>query len=220
MNEVTRHFYWHQNFVPWGLSAPALGLYTCFKSLKHCIKSDLKEFIFFFNLQYMNVVTRRFCWHQIFIPWGLFCPCPGAIYMYKILKIMYKLRLQWNGFETFNKWPKWQDVPVDIKISSKRGLSAPVPGLYTWIKSRKNMYKIRLQRDFWPKWQQVSIDIKIVSLGFVSHNLRLYTFIKSWGWSGIFDTCNKWPKWWGLPVDVNIFALMGCLPLPKGYVHA
>ena len=32
MNEVTRHFSWHQNFVPWGLSAPAQGLYTCIKS--------------------------------------------------------------------------------------------------------------------------------------------------------------------------------------------
>ena len=43
MNEVTRHFCWHQNFVPWGLSAPAPGLYTCTKSWKNCIKLDFKE---------------------------------------------------------------------------------------------------------------------------------------------------------------------------------
>ena len=37
MNEVTRHFCWHQNFAPWGLSAPALGLYTCVKSWKKIV---------------------------------------------------------------------------------------------------------------------------------------------------------------------------------------
>ena len=43
MNEVTRHFCWHQNFVPWLLAAPTLalmGLQTCIKSLKYCIKSN------------------------------------------------------------------------------------------------------------------------------------------------------------------------------------
>ena len=54
-----------------------------------------------------------------------------------------------------------------------KGLSAPAPGLYTCIKSLKNMYKVRLQRDFfltcskWPKWPEVSVDIKILSSGFV-----------------------------------------------------
>ena len=22
------------------------------------------------------------CWHQNFVPWGLYAPCPGAIYVY------------------------------------------------------------------------------------------------------------------------------------------
>ena len=48
------------NFVSKGLSAPALGLYTSFKSLKICIKSDFKE-IFFKNLQQMGKVIRPFC---------------------------------------------------------------------------------------------------------------------------------------------------------------
>ena len=34
MGKVIRHFCWHRNFVPWGLSAPALGLYTWIKSWK------------------------------------------------------------------------------------------------------------------------------------------------------------------------------------------
>ena len=34
MTEATRGFYWHQNFVPWGLSAPDVRLYTFIKSWK------------------------------------------------------------------------------------------------------------------------------------------------------------------------------------------
>ena len=39
-----------------------------------------------------------------------------AIYIYKIMKILYKIRLQRDVFETYNKWPKWQEVSVDINI--------------------------------------------------------------------------------------------------------
>ena len=58
-------------------------------------------------------------------------------------------------------------------------LSAPATGLYTYIKSWKKLYKIRLERDIfetcnkWPKWQEVSDEIRNLSP-------RLYTFIKSW----------------------------------------
>ena len=41
--------------------------------------------------------------------------------------------------ETNNKWPKWQDVSVDIKM-----LSVPATGC---IKAWKNMYKNRVERD-------------------------------------------------------------------------
>ena len=36
--EVTRSFCRHQNFVPWGLSAPVPGLYTKIKSCKNLYK--------------------------------------------------------------------------------------------------------------------------------------------------------------------------------------
>ena len=50
-------------------------------------------------------------------------PCSRVIYMYKIIKKIYI----WNqtsmrGFDTFNNWPKWQHVPIDIDISSPRGV--------------------------------------------------------------------------------------------------
>ena len=49
-------------------------------------------------------------------------PLPrGYIYMYKIMKKkLYKIRLQRDVFETCSKWPKWQEVSVDIKIFSPR----------------------------------------------------------------------------------------------------
>ena len=84
MNEVTRHFCWHQNFVPWGLSAPALGLYTCIKSSKKCIKSDFEEI--FLKLATNDRSDKMFLLTSKFRPQGVVSPCPGAIYMYKIMK--------------------------------------------------------------------------------------------------------------------------------------
>ena len=52
MGKVIRPFCWHENFVPLGLCAPALGLYTCIKSWKKLYKSDFKDI--FLNLQLMN----------------------------------------------------------------------------------------------------------------------------------------------------------------------
>ena len=96
-----------------------------------------------------------------------------------------------------------------------KGLSAPALGLYTCIKSWKNVYKIRLQRDFfltcskWLKWQEVSVDAKILSPGgclpmncsyihLSANELQLYTFIKSWkgvynvrGWRDFFKLATK-----------------------------
>ena len=155
MNEVTRCSCWHQNFIPKGLSAPALGLYTCIKSWK---------------------------------------------------KQWYKIRLLRDFFETGNKWLKWQDVPVDIKISSPKGLSAPAPRLYTCIKS----WKICIKSDFKEIFLKlVAIDrsdkkflltSKFCPLGLFAPDLRLYTFIKSRkdvykvrGWRDSFKTFNKWP---------------------------
>ena len=85
MGKVIRAFCWHQKFVPKGLSALALGLYTYIKSFVYRIR------FLFLNLQRMGKVIRAFCWHQKFIQWVL-CPCPGAIYM--SLKNVYKIRFR------------------------------------------------------------------------------------------------------------------------------
>ena len=94
--EVIRPFCWHQNFVPWGLSALALGLYTCIKSWKDYMKSDFKEI--FWNLQQMTKSTRCSCWHKNFIPKGLSAPALGLYTCIKSWKKMYEIRLQRDFF--------------------------------------------------------------------------------------------------------------------------
>ena len=128
---------------------------------------------FLWNLQQMGKVIRPFCWHQTFAPWGLSAPTPGLYTCIKSWKKLYKIRLRRDFVETCNKWPKWQDVPVDIKILSQRVVS-PCPGaIYMYKIMKKNC----INSDFkeilfetcskWPKWQEVSVDIKILSPGVV-----------------------------------------------------
>ena len=185
MGIVIRSFCWHQNFVPWGLSAPAPGLYKCIKSWKNCTKSDLKDI--FLKLATNEWSDKTFLLTSKFCPLEAVCPCPGAIYMYKMDKNCIKSDLKRFFFKTCNKWLKRQDVPVDIKIWSPIGCQ-PLPGaIYMYkIMKKKKMYKIRLQTDCfetcskWPKLQEVSVDIKLCPLGLSALYLRLYTFIKSW----------------------------------------
>ena len=73
--KVIRAFCWHQNFVPKGLSVPALGLYTCIKSFKMCLKSYFKEIVL--KLATNRQSDKGFCWHQhlstrgcLPLPWG------------------------------------------------------------------------------------------------------------------------------------------------------
>ena len=146
MNEVTRHFCRHQNFVPWGLSAPAPGLYTCIKSWKQLYKIRLQR-DYFFKLATNDLSDKMFLLTSKFRPQGAVSPCPGSIYMYKIMKKMHKIRLQRDFFETCNKWPKWQDVLLTSTFRPQ-GFVSPCPGSIYVYKIMKKMHKIRLQRAF------------------------------------------------------------------------
>ena len=146
MNEKTKHFCWHQNFVPWGLSAPALGLYTCIKSWKkNCIKSDFKEI--FWKLATNNQSDKMFLLTSKFRPQGVFSPSPGAIYMYKIKK---KKCIKSDFKEIFLKLVANDGSDKRFLLTSKfcpLGLSAPDLQLHTFIKSWKDVYKVRDWRD-------------------------------------------------------------------------
>ena len=82
--------------------------------------------------KFAQMVTLGWPWHilrqcQI---WSLM-----LLYGKKVNSGFFRNYCLW--FETGNRWPKWQEVSVDIKTLSPGGLYAPAPGLYTCIKSWK-----------------------------------------------------------------------------------
>ena len=95
MGKMIRNFCCHKNFDPKGLSVPALGLYTCIKSFKMCLKSYFKE--------HFKTCNKWAKWLSVDInicPQGVVCPCPGAIYMYKSIKIYTRTRCQVSIYRT------------------------------------------------------------------------------------------------------------------------
>ena len=84
MGKVIKAFCRHQKFVPKGLYALALELYTCIKSLKMCIKSDFEEIIL--KLATNGQSDKGFLLISIFVLKGLSCPCPGLYTCIKALK--------------------------------------------------------------------------------------------------------------------------------------
>ena len=117
------------------------------KTLKMCIKSEFKEICL--KLATNGRSHKDFLLTSKVCPQGVFCPCPGAIYMYKIIKNVYKIRFRRDHFETGNIWARRKGLSVVIKFLSPMGC-LPLPGaIYMWkknthIKNGKN----RLQRDF------------------------------------------------------------------------
>ena len=73
-----------QNFVPLGLSAPAPRLYTCINSWKKLYRSDFKEI--FLKLATNDRSDKMFLLTSKLCPQRVVSPCPGAIYLYNIMK--------------------------------------------------------------------------------------------------------------------------------------
>ena len=95
------------------------------------------------------------------------------------------------------------------KTSDSRGLSAPAPGLYTCIKTRKIMYKIRIQRHFFKLATNGQSDKAfLLTSGFCPQRVvcpypgdilqcgkTLKNVYKIRIQRDLFETCNKWTKW-------------------------
>ena len=184
MNKVTRHFCWHQNFVPWGLSTLRWAIYMYKVMKKKCIKSDFKEI--FWNLQQMTEVTRCCCRHQNFVSKGLSAPALWAIYMYKSMK---KKCIKSDFKEISLKLVANDRSDKMFLLTSNfcpLCLSGPTSGLYTCIKLWKTLYKIGLQRDFFKlvandrSDKRFLLTSKFCPLGLSALDLWLYAFIKSW----------------------------------------
>ena len=104
-----------------------------------CIKSNL-----FFKLATNGQSDKGFLLISKVCPQGVVCPCPGAIYIYKIIKKLYKIRFRRDHFETCNILAKRKDLSVVIKILSPI-CCLPLSGaIYLW----KNMKKRCLKSDF------------------------------------------------------------------------
>ena len=151
MNEMRRHFCWHQNFVPWGLSAPAPGLYTCIKSWKKLYKIRLQRHCF-------ETCNKWMKWQDISVdiktlsPGGCL-PLPrGYIHVLNHEKNCIK-----SDFKDIvlklatNEWNE-KTFLLTSKLCSLGAVC-----LYKYLIMKK-LYKIRLQRDFfetcnkWVKW--------------------------------------------------------------------
>ena len=126
MTEVTRCSCWHQNFIPKGLSAPALGLYTCINHEKNCIKSDFKEI-------FLKLVPNDHS-DKSFLLTSKFCPLELAasdLQLYTFIKSwedVYKVRLK-------RFFLNLQQMTIVMRSScwhqnfGLNGLSAPAQGL-------------------------------------------------------------------------------------------
>ena len=134
----------------------------------------------------MTEVTRCSCWHQNFVPKGLSAPAPLLYTCIKSWKMC--IKSDFKEKETCSKSPKWQEVSVDIKILSPGGYLPLTYGYYTFIKSWKDVYKVRGWRDFfethnkWPKWWSFPVDIKVLApMGCLSLSKGyIHTCIKLW----------------------------------------
>ena len=89
------------NFVLKELSASALGIYTCIKSLKNVYKKTSE--IFFFTLARNGQSDKALLLTSKFCPQRVVCPYTEAMYMNKIIKNVYKIRFQRDSFKTCNK---------------------------------------------------------------------------------------------------------------------
>ena len=96
----------------------------------------------------MGKVVKGFLLTSKVCPQGVFCPCPGAIYIYKIIKNVYKIRFRRDQFETCNIWAKRKGLSVVIKFLSPMGC-LPLPGaIYMWKNTHKKTLKKTSRRFF------------------------------------------------------------------------
>ena len=147
MNEVTRHFYWYQNFVLWGLSASRPGAIYMFKIMKK------KLFKIKLQRDFFETCSKWPWWQEVsldikFCPLRLSATASGLYTCIKSWKKLYTIRLQREFFGNLQQMTEVTSCSCWHQNFVPKGLSAPALGLYTCIKSWKNLYKIRLQRDF------------------------------------------------------------------------
>ena len=100
-----------------------------------CIKSEFKEICL--KLATDGRIDKGFLLTSKVCPLGVFCPCPGVICMYKIIKNVYEIRFRRDHFENLQHMGKEKSPFCCHQNFVRKWLSAPVLGLYTCIKAIK-----------------------------------------------------------------------------------
>ena len=123
----------------------------------------------------------------MFVPKGFSALAPGlyTMYMYKIIKNVYKITFRRDNFETCNMWAKRKGLSVVIKILSSVDC-LPLPwGYICMMKHGKNVYKIDFKAIFFkPATFEQNDKGFLLSSAFVPKGLSapalgLYTCIKT-----------------------------------------
>ena len=135
-------------------------------------------------MQLMGKVVKGFLLTSKVCPQGVFCPCPRAIYVYKIIKNVFKIRFLRDQFETCNIWAKRKGLSVVINFLSPMGC-LPLPGaIYMWKKhTHKMLKKLDFKEIFFKTVGKVIRNFcwhqNFVPKGLSVPALGLYTCIKS-----------------------------------------
>ena len=135
MNEVTRHICWHQNFVPWGMSAPA-NEHLLYKIR---LQGDFLKLATYDCCDKRCLLTSKFCPQRVVSPaLGLYTCKKSWKKLYKIIQSFF-FKLVANGLSDKRFLLASKVCPL--------GLSAPDLWLYTFIRSWKDVYKVRGWRN-------------------------------------------------------------------------
>ena len=142
-----------------------------------CINSELKEICL--KLATNGRSGKGFLLTSKVCPQGVFCLCRGAIYMYKIIKNVYKIRFRRDHFWNLQHMGKEKRPFYCHKIFVPNGLSAPAWG-YTHVeKKHLKTIKKKTSRRFFLKLSTNGQSDKefLLTSNFVPKGL--YTCIKS-----------------------------------------
>ena len=107
-----------------------------------CIKSEFKEICL--KLATNSRSEKGFLLTSKVCPQGVFCPCPGAIYMYKIIKNVYKIRFRRGHL----KLATYGQSDKEFLLTSKfcpQGVVCPCPRAIYMYKSIKIYTRTRCQ---------------------------------------------------------------------------
>ena len=114
-----------------------------------CKKSEFKEICLKLATSGRSdtgcLLTSKVC------PQGVFCPCPGAIYMYKIIKMCIKSDFEEIILKLATYGQREKAFLLSSKFCVPNGFSSPARGYIHMVKHEINVYKIGLQSNFFCK---------------------------------------------------------------------